>query len=126
MRSQSPPRLTQRTPVSATHAAIASRSVSPYMWSTSGPTSTVPECGEGIEATTAPDSDRMPGRPLARAGCAAPDPEGNRARAARLRHEDPRHVAPQVDQLRAARTRLARALPLATARCAPSRWDLPR
>jgi len=52
MRSQSPPRCTQRTPVSATQAAMASRSISPYMWSTSGPMSIVPVCGEGIEAIT--------------------------------------------------------------------------
>src|SRR5215510_2088625 len=62
MRSQSPPRLTQRYPVSATHAAIASRSISPYMWSTSGPRSIVPECGEGIEAITGRDSALRAGR----------------------------------------------------------------
>src|SRR3954468_6184276 len=49
-RSQSPPRRTQRYPVSAMHAAIASSSISPYMCRTSGPRSIVPECGDGIEA----------------------------------------------------------------------------
>ena len=32
------------------HAAIASSSISPYMWTVSGPRSSVPVCGEGIEA----------------------------------------------------------------------------
>src|SRR5438552_3028370 len=32
-------------------AAIASSSISPYMWIVSGPMSTVPLCGEGIEAS---------------------------------------------------------------------------
>src|SRR3954466_7958956 len=49
-RSQSPPRRTQRYPVSAMQAAIASSSISPYMCRTSGPRSIVPECGDGIEA----------------------------------------------------------------------------
>src|SRR3954454_1946616 len=49
-RSQSPPRRTQRTPVSQMHAAIASSSISPYMWIVSGPRSRVPLCGEGIDA----------------------------------------------------------------------------
>src|SRR5262245_65853827 len=115
MRSQSPPRLTQRYPVSATHAAIASRSISPYMWSTSGPRSIVPECGEGIEAITGRDSALRAGRlPQLRvkAGCAAQDPGGNRARAARTRHEDQRNVAQQIDQMRAAPARLIQATSL--------------
>src|SRR5919108_4321260 len=49
-RSQSPPRRTQRTPVSQMHAAIASSSIRPYMWIVSGPRSIVPVFGEGIEA----------------------------------------------------------------------------
>src|SRR5436853_6306771 len=49
-RSQSPPRATQRTPVSPIAAAIASSSIRPYMWIVSGPRSSVPLCGEGIEA----------------------------------------------------------------------------
>src|SRR5919199_5003967 len=51
-RSQSPPRRTQRTPVSQMHAAIASSSIRPYMWIVTGPRSIVPVCGEGIEART--------------------------------------------------------------------------
>ena len=50
MRSQSPPRLTQRRPVTYVHTAIAASSVSPYMWTVNGPSSSVPELGEGIEA----------------------------------------------------------------------------
>src|SRR5256714_7709101 len=50
-RSQSPPQRTHRQPVSATQPAIASSSISPYMWMVSGPTSTVPLCGDGIEAS---------------------------------------------------------------------------
>src|ERR671937_2374761 len=50
IRSQSPPQRTQRQPVRATHAAIASSSISPYMWIVSGPTSIVPLCGEGMLA----------------------------------------------------------------------------
>ncbi len=49
-RSQSPPRATQRTPVSQMAAAIASSSIRPYMWTVSGPRSIVPLCGEGIDA----------------------------------------------------------------------------
>ena len=37
IRSQSPPQRTQRTPVSHTHAAIASSSITPYMWIVNGP-----------------------------------------------------------------------------------------
>ena len=37
MRSQSPPQRTQRIPVSQTAAAIASSSISPYMWIVNGP-----------------------------------------------------------------------------------------
>ena len=36
-RSQSPPQLTQRRPVSQMHAAMPSSSITPYMWSVSGP-----------------------------------------------------------------------------------------
>src|SRR5438552_16451745 len=49
-RSQSPPRRTQRTPVSQIAAAIASSSISPYMWIVTGPRSIVPLCGEGMYA----------------------------------------------------------------------------
>src|SRR5215210_8990590 len=49
-RSQSPPRFTQRTPVSQMAAAIASSSIRPYMWIVSGPMSSVPVCGDGMEA----------------------------------------------------------------------------
>src|ERR671939_693960 len=49
-RSQSPPRRTQRTPVSQMQAAIASSSIRPYMWIVSGPSSSVPVCGEGMKA----------------------------------------------------------------------------
>src|SRR6266508_7029635 len=49
-RSQSPPQRTQRHPVSATQAAIASSSMSPYMWIVNGPASIVPLDGEGMFA----------------------------------------------------------------------------
>src|SRR5919204_3269858 len=51
IRSQSPPQRTQRIPVSAMQAAIASSSISPYMWIESGPTWTTPVCGEGMYAS---------------------------------------------------------------------------
>src|SRR5262245_34206269 len=50
MRSQSPPRLTHRRPVTYVHSAIAASSVRPYMWMVNGPSSSVPELGEGIDA----------------------------------------------------------------------------
>src|SRR6266540_5817949 len=50
MRSQSPPRRTQRTPVRTMQAAIASSSIRPYMWIVSGPMSIVLVCGEGMKA----------------------------------------------------------------------------
>jgi transposase len=50
IRSQSPPRRVQRTPVSQMHAAIPASSISPYMWIVTGPRSSVPEDGEGMEA----------------------------------------------------------------------------
>jgi hypothetical protein len=53
IRSQSPPRRSQRTPVSQTHAAIASSSMIPYAWIWSGPISTTPEPGDGMEARNA-------------------------------------------------------------------------
>ena len=46
-RSQSPPRLVQRSPVSAIAQTIATSSVIPYMWIDSGPMSMVPVDGEG-------------------------------------------------------------------------------
>ena len=49
--SQSPPSRTQRSPVNPRPAAIASSSISPYMWMCSGPRSTTPELGDGIEAS---------------------------------------------------------------------------
>ena len=51
IRSQSPPRATHRLPVTQTQSAIAASKVRPYMWSVNGPMSSVPELGEGIEAT---------------------------------------------------------------------------
>src|SRR4029453_4197787 len=62
MRSQSPPRLTHRRPVTYVQSAIAASSVRPYMWIVNGPTSSVPELGEGIEARrlTAAAFCRMP------------------------------------------------------------------
>src|SRR5438477_6503249 len=51
-RSQSPPRRTQRTPVSQMQAAIAASSISPYMCRTSGPMWTTPVCGEGMLSST--------------------------------------------------------------------------
>src|SRR5436190_17020434 len=47
-RSQSPPCRTQRAPVSQMHAAIPSRSISPYIRIDSGPTCRMPELGEGM------------------------------------------------------------------------------
>src|SRR6185312_15568396 len=44
------PRLTQRRPVTYVHTAIAASSVRPYMWTVNGPSSSVPELGEGIDA----------------------------------------------------------------------------
>src|SRR6476619_4684683 len=52
MRSQSPPRDAQRRPVTYVHTAIATSSVRPYMWTVNGPSSSVPELGEGIDART--------------------------------------------------------------------------
>src|SRR5436190_16574926 len=49
-RSHSPPRRTHRTPVSPIAAAIASSSISPYMWIVTGPRSIVPLCGDGMYA----------------------------------------------------------------------------
>src|SRR5436309_7208419 len=51
-RSQSPPRRTQRKPVRPMQAAIAASRVSPYMCTVSGPSSRVPLCGDGNEATS--------------------------------------------------------------------------
>ena len=50
IRSQSPPRLTKRVPVIQMQTPIAASNVSPYMWIVSGPRSTAPLPGEGIEA----------------------------------------------------------------------------
>src|SRR5215213_5870547 len=47
-RSQSPPRLTQRTPVSQMQPAMPSSSISPYMRIASGPAWTTPVCGDGM------------------------------------------------------------------------------
>ena len=60
-RSQSPPRRTQRTPVSQMQAAIASSSIRPYMWIVSGPRSIVPLCGEEIEASRDTGQAILPG-----------------------------------------------------------------
>src|SRR5262245_19248345 len=51
-RSGSPPIAFQRRDVSQTHARIATSSVSPYRWMCSGPTLTMPVCGDGIDAST--------------------------------------------------------------------------
>src|SRR6187200_2482920 len=53
IRSHSPPRATQRRPVIQMHAAMPASSISPYMWIVSGPSSRVPEDGEGIDARNA-------------------------------------------------------------------------
>ena len=54
--SQSPPsgpgRFVQRSPVTTMQTAIASSSISPYMWIVTGPTSKKPLSGEGIDAST--------------------------------------------------------------------------
>jgi hypothetical protein len=47
-RSQSPPQLTQRRPVSQMQAAMPRRSMTPYMCSVSGPRLKVPFEGEGM------------------------------------------------------------------------------
>src|ERR671930_656946 len=49
----SPPWATQRRPLSQIAAPMPASSIRPYMWIVSGPTSTVPLDGEGIEATRA-------------------------------------------------------------------------
>src|SRR3954452_1226627 len=71
-------------------AAIASSSISPYMCRTSGPTSIVPECGDGIEAVVMgrifPDPGR--GRPEEASGPLDQDLERHVGRAARLDEVD--------------------------------------
>src|SRR5215212_7075164 len=62
IRSQSPPRATQRRPVIAIAAAIPSSSIRPYMWIVSGPSSSVPEDGEGIEARSGTGRGILPAR----------------------------------------------------------------
>ena len=52
-RSQSPPQLTQRRPVSQMQAAMPSSSITPYRWRVSGPRLNVPSEGEGMYASTA-------------------------------------------------------------------------
>ena len=61
-RSQSPPQRTQRQPVSATAPAMASRSMSPYMWIVNGPRSIVPLCGEGMYASKVTGQKILPAR----------------------------------------------------------------
>src|ERR671930_283203 len=55
-RSQSPPsqpgRFVQRRPVTTMQTAIASSSISPYMWMSTGPSSKKPVSGDGIDAIT--------------------------------------------------------------------------
>src|SRR3954453_6210888 len=53
-RSQSPPQLTQRRPVSQMQAAMPSSNITPYMCSVSGPRLNVPFDGDGIEPRTTP------------------------------------------------------------------------
>src|SRR5512134_4187180 len=52
IRSQSPPRATQRLPVIQMQAAMPARSMRPYMWIVIGPSSRVPEDGDGMEASS--------------------------------------------------------------------------
>src|SRR6266508_560202 len=61
-RSQSPPQRTQRQPVRATQAAIASSSISPYMWIVNGPASIVPLEGDGMLARKVTGQEILPGR----------------------------------------------------------------
>src|SRR4029079_18561991 len=88
-RSQSPPQLTQRRPVSQMQAAMPRRSMTPYMCSVSGPRLKVPLDGDGIEARTTPVTAahcaRRRGRALLNL---AQDPEGERGRAAALHERD--------------------------------------
>src|SRR3954469_15957670 len=84
-RSHSPPQRTQRTPVSQTAAPIASSSMTPYMWSVSGPTWKTPFGGDGIAARTAVTPPSM---------ASAEDFEREVGRAAALEHLD---RAVQVD-----------------------------
>src|SRR5215213_261717 len=58
IRSQSPPRFTQRRPVIQMHAAMPASSIRPYMWIVSGPRSIVPDDGEGMEAKR-PTAERI-------------------------------------------------------------------
>src|SRR5579884_166241 len=53
-RSQSPPQLTQRRPVSQMQAAMPMSSITPYMCSVSGPRLNVPLDGDGMEPRTTP------------------------------------------------------------------------
>src|SRR5438093_5481794 len=67
-RSQSPPQRTQRYPVNATQPAMASSSITPYMWILSGPTSIVPVCGDGMYARSVNGRERI--LPKASSSCA--------------------------------------------------------
>ena len=84
-RSQSPPQLTQRRPVSQMQAAMPRRSMTPYMCSVSGPRLKVPLEGDGMEARTTPVTAahcaRAPGRALLDL---AQDPDRELDRAAAL------------------------------------------
>src|SRR5689334_4336735 len=73
-------------------AAIATSSISPYMWIVSGPRSTVPLCGEGNAATGKVTRAILPAEAVARS--LEQDPERQLGLAALLEQPD-RHV--QVD-----------------------------
>src|SRR5215218_3916396 len=108
-------------PVSATQAAIASSSIRPYMWITTGPRSMTLVLGEGIDAIIAPEYCRGLADERARGGSRAPAQAGNRARRARPRGADRRPFAAQAARLHPADSRPARALLSASARCAAAR-----
>src|SRR5579862_4029392 len=87
-RSQSPPQLTQRRPVSQMHAAMPSSSITPYMWSVSGPRLNVPLEGEGMEPRTTPVTGTHCARRRGAPRELAQDPQSEVGRAAALDERD--------------------------------------
>src|SRR5262249_33243105 len=73
------------------HAAIASSSITPYMWIVNGPTWKTPCEGDGIEASTPVTASYIAdaaGRPGRQAGCSAEDADGDVDGAAALEQVD--------------------------------------
>src|ERR1041385_9125044 len=88
MRSQSPPQLTQRRPVSQMQAAMPSSSITPYMCSVSGPRLKVPFDGDGMEARARPVTDTHCAQRREPLLDLAQDPNRERRRAAALDERD--------------------------------------